>query len=780
MSRLFFLVLLLFVSPWLKAEEGDLLEPEKAFQFSASLTEPSAVEAIFHIADGYYLYKNKIKFSADGAKLGKPTLPNGKVKQDEYFGKVEIYHGDIKVRLPVTSAGKPFSLKAEFQGCAELGVCYPPQDAAVQILPVSSVPTKAGAKEPTPASGLTQSPDLIARLKKLSGSFSSAPSEPEFLAPEDAFKLALEPKPDGSLSARFTIAPQHYLYRDKIKFSVQSPSGAKLAPLSLPKADEKIDPNFGKMFIYHNSFNTRLSFTDLPAGTTKATINATFQGCSEKGICYPPMDQAFTVTLPAQAGAAEVKSEPVPVPDTQEPPPATETPKADSDAAPAISAPTASIPVDESESGKIAELLQGGNYWVVIASFFGFGLLLALTPCVFPMIPILSGIIVGQGKHVTKWRGFMLSLAYVLGMAVTYSIAGVIAGMSGTLISNALQNPWALGFGALIFVSLAFSMFGFYELQLPSFMQSRFSDASNRMKGGRLTGVFMMGALSALIVGPCVAAPLAGALLYIGQSGDLILGGVSLFSLAMGMGVPLLLVGIAGGALLPRAGAWMEAVKKFFGVMMIAIAIWLISPMLPEVLVMLMWAALLIISGVFLKAIEPLVVNANGWQRFWKGGGIIALVAGIAILLGALGGGRDILQPLAIFKGGVAGAAQNEAHLSFKRVTNLAELEKAVEAAPGKFVMLDFFADWCVSCKEMERFTFSDAAVQARLKNAVLLQADVTANSADDKALLKRFSLFGPPGIIFFDPKGQEIGYRVVGYQPPEKFLASLDKAMPN
>jgi thiol:disulfide interchange protein DsbD len=322
-------------------------------------------------------------------------------------------------------------------------------------------------------------------------------------------------------------------------------------------------------------------------------------------------------------------------------------------------------------------------------------------------------------------------------------------------------------------------MFGFYELQLPSFMQSRFSEASNKMQGGKLTGVFMMGAFSALIVGPCVAAPLAGALLYIGQSGDVVLGGVSLFSLALGMGVPLLLVGIAGGALLPRAGAWMEAVKKFFGVMMIAIAIWLISPMLPEVLPMILWATLLIVSGVFLKAIEPLAVNAHGWLRFWKGIGIIALAFGIAILIGALGGSRDILQPLSVFKGGVAGAAQTDSHMRFQRVKTLAELDQAVQGAAGRYVMLDFYADWCVSCKEMEKFTFSDPRVQARLNDVLLLQVDVTGNSDDDKALLKRFSLFGPPGMIFFDKGGVEIGFRVVGYEPAEKFLASLDKAIP-
>jgi thiol:disulfide interchange protein DsbD len=783
MTRFLLFAFLFLAAPWLMAADDELLEPEAAFRFNAEMVKPDMIQGQFRVAKGYYLYKNKIKFSvqpplAKGLKLGKPDLPAGKSKKDEIFGTVEVYLSDFRVRIPASGVTKPFTLKASFQGCAEVGVCYPPQEASVTLQPpaMEKKPAKddapasqakpeaevkpeakpaatiqplaaASAVRAAPVGEQNQSPELIARLKQLAGA-DAMQSETEFLPPEEAFKVAVTVDQNGNLRADYTIAPEHYLYRDKVKLSISAPSGVQTEALQLPEADEKDDPNFGKMFVYHDSFTVGSRLTGLPPGAREVTIEASMQGCSEKGICYPPMDQ--TLTVPLSSSIAPV-------------------------AAPA--SPDASA--DSSESGQIASLLQGGNFWLIIVSFFGFGLLLSLTPCVFPMIPILSGIIVGQGKGVTKRRGFMLSLAYVLGMAVTYALAGVAAGMSGTLISNALQNPWALGFGALIFVGLAFSMFGFYELQLPSFMQSRFSEASNKMQGGKLTGVFMMGAFSALIVGPCVAAPLAGALLYIGQSGDVVLGGVSLFSLALGMGVPLLLVGIAGGALLPRAGAWMEAVKKFFGVMMIAIAIWLISPMLPEVLPMLLWAALLIISGVFLKAIEPLAVNASGWLRFWKGFGIIILVAGIAILLGTLGGSRDILQPLSVFKGGGAGAVPAQSHLTFQRVKNLAELEQAVQGTNGRYVMLDFYADWCVSCKEMDTLTFSDPKVQARLKDVLLLQADVTDNTADDKALLKRFKLFGPPGIIFFDKTGAEVGFRVVGYEPAEKFLTSLGKAIP-
>ncbi|NWG86589.1 MAG: protein-disulfide reductase DsbD [Hydrogenophilaceae bacterium] len=731
--------LLMLAALPLRAEE-DLLEPEQAFRVSARLVDNANLEMQFQVAKGYALYKEKFKFTADGATLGAPAIPKGQIKDDEYFGKVETLRDSFKVRIPVSYAGtpKPFKFTAVYQGCADAGVCYPPQETSFNLQPVAAA---------APAPGFQP----LASLKQLAGEL--AGGEPELLPADQAFKLSLSPAGNNAVTARFDLAKSYYLYRDKIKFSVVSPANVKVAGVDLPQAEEKTDPNFGKMFVYHDDLTATVRLEGLPATGGAVKLKASYQGCSEKGVCYPPIDKSFDLNLGAATAAAPTATTP---------------------------AAKAAEPADTSESGQIAAMLKGGSFWVVVASFFGFGLLLALTPCVFPMIPILSGIIVGQGHEITKRHGFMLSLAYVLGMAITYAMAGVAAGMSGTLISNALQNPWALGTGAAIFVALALSMFGFYDLQLPSFLQSRFTEASNKIKGGKFTGVFAMGAISALIVGPCVAAPLAGALLYIGQTGDMILGGVSLFFMALGMGVPLLLVGISAGALLPRAGAWMEAVKKFFGTLMVAIAIWLVSPLLPPVVVMLLWATLLIIAAMYMKALDPLAATAHGWHRFWKGVGMIALIAGISLLLGALGGSRDLLQPLQIFKGGTASAAAAEPQaLKFQRVKNIAELDAAIQAAKGRAVMLDFYADWCTSCKEMEHITFADAKVQARLKDVVLLQVDVTANSADDKALLKRFNLFGPPGLIFFDKNGQQSGFRVIGYEPPEKFLQSLDKGMP-
>src|SRR5690606_34727963 len=365
------------------------------------------------------------------------------------------------------------------------------------------------------------------------------------------------------------------------------------------------------------------------------------------------------------------------------------------------------------------------------------------TPCMLPMIPILSGLIAGHSPALSRRHAFGLSLVYVLAMALTYALAGVAAGLAGTMLTAYLQNPWVLGSFAGVFVLLALSMFGFYQLQMPSFIQGKLFGLANRTRGGKTISVGLMGALSAIIVGPCVAAPLAGALLYIGQTGDVALGGLALFSLAIGMGVPLLIFGTTAGALLPKAGPWMKFVQHFFGVTMLAVAIYLISPVIPAVVHMSLWAVLLIISAMYLRALDPLPDGSPGFVRLGKGIGVIALVSGLALLIGVLSGGRDVLQPLDGLRGPGAAASQNigSPEMQFKKVTSLADLESEVQAAEGRYVMLDFWADWCIACKDMERFTFTDAQVRERLKDVVLLKADVTANNADHQALLKRFEL---------------------------------------
>ncbi|UCV10176.1 protein-disulfide reductase DsbD [Dechloromonas denitrificans] len=563
----------------------------------------------------------------------------------------------------------------------------------------------------------------------------------EFLDPAVAFKPSARALDGQTVEVTYAIAKGYYLYRHAFRVAVEG-EAATLGELQIPKGKEKDDENFGKVEVYYKTVAIRVPVARNASGALALKLNVTSQGCADAGVCYPPQTQAVSLELPDPAS----------------------TPSAAGGAA----------ATDGNESGTIANTLKNAGFWAILAFFFLAGLGLSLTPCVFPMIPILSGIIAGQGHKISHGRGLALSLTYVLGMAVTYAAAGVAAGLTGTLLSAALQNAWVLSSFALVFVVLSFSMFGFYELQLPSSLQSKLSDEAGHLQGGRGIGVFLMGALSALIVGPCVAAPLAGALLYIGQTGDAVLGGTALFVMALGMGAPLIAVGVAGGSLLPKTGPWMEAVKKAFGVLLLATAIWLIAPVIPAVVEMLAWAALLIIPAIYLHALDPLPPHAKGWHRFWKGIGIVMLLTGAALLLGALAGSRDPLQPLAGLRGQAQAAEIKK--LPFEPVASLAELESKVMAA-GQPVMLDFYADWCVSCKEMERFTFSEAAVQAKLAGFKLLKADVTGNTAEDKALLARFNLYGPPGILFFDKQGKEIkAVRVVGFQNAAAFLQSLER----
>jgi thiol:disulfide interchange protein DsbD len=418
----------------------------------------------------------------------------------------------------------------------------------------------------------------------------------------------------------------------------------------------------------------------------------------------------------------------------------------------------------ESDMGRIESALKGGSLLVIAPLFILLGLGLSFTPCVLPMVPILSSIIVGDGSAGKRSRGLVLSLSYSLGMAVVYTALGIAAGLIGQGLSAALQNPWVLGAFGLLMAGMALSMFGVYELQVPAALQSRLASASNRQSGGKLAGVFVMGAISALIVGPCVAAPLAGALVYISQTRDVVVGGSALFSMAVGMSIPLLLVGVSAGALVPRAGIWMEAVKRFFGVLMLAMAWWLVSPVLPGKVQMLGWAILGVGYAFYLLTHE---------RGKWVPKVIAAVFAtlGIIQIAGLATGSADPLQPIERLAG------RTGRHLEFQRIKTVADLDAVLAQTGGKTVLLDFYADWCVSCKEMEKLTFIDPAVQQKLANTILLQVDVTANNEDDKAMLQRFKLFGPPGIIMFNAAGQEIpDSRVIGFQNTEKFLRSLEK----
>ena len=571
---------------------------------------------------------------------------------------------------------------------------------------------------------------------------------PDLLPAALAFRSAATVIDGQTIEVRFTIADGYYLYRDKFNFTIDSPQ-VRLGKVDLPAGQPKDDDNFGRVEVFHQGISIRLPLERAVTEPIPLTLTIGSQGCAEAGVCYPPQTQRVELTLPAVAAIAA----PAPVASP------TEEPVAD-------------------ESGKLAQWLRSANAWMVVSAFFGFGVLLSFTPCVFPMIPILLGIIVGN-KHPTagapKRRVLALTSAYVLGVASAYAALGVFAGMTGTLLSAALQTVWMRGALAAVFIILALSAFGLFELRLPAALETRLSENSQRLRGRSLLALLILGALSTLIVSPCIVAPLAGALLYIGQTGDALLGGTALFFLGLGTGVPLLLAGSSAAVLLPKAGQWMVVVRKIFGLVLLAVAIWTMAPMIPVALQLGAWAALLILPAVLLRAIDPLPADAGAAVRLAKGVGILMFLAGLALLVGAFSGARDPWHPLAGL--GVGTERRELPSLPFQHVTSLTEIEAAARRAERP-VMLDVRAEWCTTCKDMDRLTFADERVRERLEDWVLLQADVTANSDADQALLKRFGLFGPPAIIFFDRRGGEVkGVRVVGFQDADEFLRTLDRA---
>ncbi len=737
MKKLFATLLFLFVFP--VAAEEELLEPDKAFAFQAEVVD-GAIQARWDVADNYYLYRGKIRFEVDNPDitLGEPQLPDGKIKDDEFFGEVEIYRGGVPVTIPIESGSGDFTLTAHSQGCADIGVCYPPHRQDVQLS----------------ATGAAASAQDQRSLQDLNDDLGLNQGDDEVLHPDQAFAFSTEVISADTVRATWQIVADHYLYRDKFEFSVKQ-GDARVGDVELPKGKEKEDEFFGKIRVFEGEQTLTV---DIPLQRTRGEAGEVelafvYQGCAEKtGICYPPIRKSETVKLAATDQIAQA--------DDPE------------------SAAQAGEQQPMSEQDTIAASLETGGI-LVILTFFGFGLLLAFTPCVFPMIPILSSIIIGQGDKITTGRAFTMSTVYVLAMALTYTVAGVLAGMLGENLQAAFQNPWILGSFAAIFVLLSLSMFGFYELQMPASIQGKLSEVSNRQKGGSLTGVAVMGFLSALIVGPCVAAPLAGALIYIGQTGDAVLGGMALFALSLGMGLPLIAIGTSAGKLLPRAGGWMDAVKAIFGVLLLAVAIWMLERIIPDYVALWLWAALLIISGIYMKALEPLPADTSGWHRLWKGLGIILLVYGILLVIGASAGANDKFRPLhGVFAGAGGGGAVQQQKLEFRMIKTVEDFEQELARASdaGKPVMLDFYADWCIYCKDYEKYVFTDPRVIQRLDNFVLLKADVTDNDDKDKALLRSFNLVAPPAILFFGPDGEERhGRRLVGAMNADQFHDHLN-----
>lgn len=561
----------------------------------------------------------------------------------------------------------------------------------------------------------------------------------DFLPVDEAFRFDALPGGSDQVVLNWEIAEGYYLYRARIKVATES-QAAQLGAPQFPPGQFKNDEYFGRQEIYHHELRVTVPVARAAGGAFALPLQVTYQGCAEKGLCYPPTTKAVSVSLSGGAGSARGST-------------------ASGGAGPG-----------PSEQSRFAQLLTG-NFFLMIGGFYLAGLLLAFTPCVLPMVPILSGIIAGGGPHVTTRRAFVLSLTYVLGMALTYTAAGIAGAAMGREVQALFQQWWVLALFAAIFVAMALSMFGLYTVQMPVAIQTRIANVSNRQSAGTFSGVAIMGALSALIVTTCVGPALVAALLVISQTGQIGRGGAALFAMSIGMGTPLLIVGASAGKLLPKAGAWMDFVKKLFGAMMLAVAAWMLARIVPDRIALLLWAVPALTLA-WLLWFELKTRSTARWAL--RVAGLAVGLYGVALAAGSALGGKDPLAP-------IPALAHESRELRFHTIHTVADLEREVQAASAAKhgVMLDFSADWCTSCKEMERYTFTDPGVQAALAQASLLRADVTANNADDQALLKRFGIIGPPTIAFYAPDGEERNeYRVVGYMKADAFAARARAAL--
>jgi thiol:disulfide interchange protein DsbD len=701
--------------------------PQKVFQYTTR-ADAERVYLDFSVLKGFYLYRARFGFDSgtNGIAIGAASFPRGETHKDEYFGEQEIYRNKFAIAIPYkrTGAADALDLKLRLQGCKDDSICYLPQDWTATI------------KLPPAAAGAAARPSLF----DVGRSAATSSATDDLLPVEQAFVMNARFDKPNELTIAWQIAPGYYLYRDKL--TAVASGRIDLGAVNLPAGRPHTDDNFGDVQIFRDFVEAKVPFARASPDAIDVVINAGFQGCKDNSICYPPGEQTMPMVLPATSEF------------------------------PASAAATGPV----SEQDQWAARIITGSWLSLLGWFYVGGLALSLTPCVLPMVPILSSIIAGQGAVSTR-RGFLLSLSYVLGMAATYTAAGALAALAGGQIQALFQKPWIITLFASLFAVLSLSMFGLFELQMPTAIQTRLANMANQQKAGTFIGTAIMGALTALVVTTCVAPPLVGALAVIGQTGDVARGSSALFALSIGMGSPLLVVGASAGQLLPRVGPWMNMVKAAFGVLMLGMAIWMMQRVLPGSVTLVLWSLLVFLTGVFLGAFEPLPANPSGIRRLAKGFGVLACLYGALMLIGATLGGDDPLRPIpqaAVARAGTAGAlAAAKPALEFRPVETVAALDQALAEAREAHepVMLDFTADWCISCKEMEHNTFPDQGVIGALKPFMLLRADVTANDKDDQALLQRFHSFGPPTIAFFDAGGTEReNFKLVGFVPPADF----------
>jgi thioredoxin:protein disulfide reductase len=705
------------------AQDEEPPPAEEVFLYKAR-ADAERVYLDFDVREGYYAYRSRFGFDSgtDGVALGAARFPRGETHSDEFFGEQEVYRHGFQVAIPYrrSAAVESLELKLELQGCADFGLCYLPQEWTANV-----------ALPPPPFLGV--------------GAVDTSATGDQ-LPVDDAFTMNARFDKPNELTVTWQIAPGYYLYRDKLTFAVSGP--IELGAPTLPAGTPHTDDNFGDVQILRDYIEAKIPFARASPNAIDVELTAGFQGCKDDSICYPPGEQVMALVLPA----------------TSEFPAAAPT------------APTGGELV--SEQDQWAARIINGSWPELLGWFFLGGLLLSFTPCVLPMVPILSSIIAGQGT-VSTGRGFALSVSYVLGMAFTYTILGMLSALAGQQLQAALQEPWLLSAFAAIFVLGALGLFGAFQFQMPAAIQTRLSNLANRQKAGTFAGTAVIGALTAAIVTTCVAPVLVGALVVIGQTGDVARGGGALFAMSIGMGTPLLAVGASAGYLLPKAGPWMNTIKAGFGIIMLGFAIYLVGRFLPPTPTLFLWALLVFFTGVFIGGFDPLPANPTPARRLAKGVGALVCLYGALMFAGALLGGGSVFQPIpraalpSGSTGGVVATAGDEDELPFRPIETVAELDAALGEArvAGQPVMLDFTAEWCISCKEMEEYTFPDSGVVGALEPFMLLRADVTDNDPDDKALLQRFKSFGPPTIAFFDRSGFErTNFKLVGFVPAPKF----------
>jgi thiol:disulfide interchange protein DsbD len=716
------------------AQDDEPKKPEAVYRYAAFDTG-DAIEVDWAIDDGYYLYRNKLAFESatDGIVFSAAQLPQGLPHEDEFFGKQQIYRENFYVRIPYQVKGeRPESLDLviKSQGCWDGGLCYPPQ------IWTEAVELRQPAQEKLDLATVGQTGGL------------GGLGDSEFVPVDEAFKPILIPIDGNTVEVSFEVLEGYYLYKDKISVNALS-DNVQLGKLDLPTGKVKFDEFFGESEVYFDDVFATLPLARATPDSMELELEVNFQGCAEGGLCYPPTTRVVSTTLPEATAVTDLAA----LPDRNQP---------------------------VSEQGRLAQVITQSSIWVTVGVFFLAGLGLAFTPCVLPMVPILSGIIAGEGDNVSPSRGFFLAFIYVMGMALVYTAAGVAAAAAGLQLQATFNQPWVLILFSGLFVFLAIGMFGAFDLQMPSSIQSRLATVSGNQQSGTAIGAFVMGALSALVVTACVAPALIAALTVMAQSGDMLRGGTALFAMSLGMGAPLLAVGAAQGQLLPKAGPWMVAVKGAFGFMFLGLAVWMLSRILPGGVTLALWAVLVFMAGVFMGGLTSLGPDSSIAQKLGKGFGLLAILYGLLLFLGSLSGGTNPLKPLASVSFGGGMMAIEEEHLEFQRIKTVADLDREIEAAAaaGKTAMLDFYADWCVSCIEMEEYTFTDAGVQAALADTIVLQADVTANDEQDQELLQRFGVFGPPTIIFFGTDGQQRhGYEVVGFMKAQDFTDHVNQA---